>query len=62
MSPSAYCSATRAQINLLPSPFTRDDLYDPDDRNADRVLFVDSWVEMITVLNEMARGLGQSDF
>jgi hypothetical protein len=44
-------------------PYTRDDLYDPDDPNADRMLFfLNSWVEMITVLNEMARSLGQPDF
>jgi hypothetical protein len=44
-------------------PFTRDDLYDPDDPNADRMLlFLNSWLEMITVLNEMARSLGQPDF
>jgi hypothetical protein len=44
-------------------PFSRDDLYDPDDPNADRMLFfLNSWVEMITVLNEMARSLGQPDF
>lgn len=50
-------------IDLQIEPFTRDDLYDPDDRNAERVLFfVNSWVEMITVLNEMARSLGHPDF
>ena len=44
-------------------PFTQDDLYDQDDPNADRMLFlINSWVEMITVLNEMARSLGHSDF
>jgi hypothetical protein len=44
-------------------PFTREDLYDPDDPNADRMLvFVNSWIEMITVLNEMARSLGHPDF
>jgi hypothetical protein len=44
-------------------PFTREDLYDPEDGNADRVLFLlNSWVEMITVLNEMARSLGHPDF
>mgnify|MGYP001824258481 FL=1 len=44
-------------------PFCRDDLYDPDEPNAEQVLFfINSWVEMITVLNEMARSLGQPDF
>ncbi len=44
-------------------PFTRDDLYNPDDPDADRYLFLlNSWVEMITVLNEIGRSLGQPDF
>ncbi len=38
-------------------------LYDPDHPDADRALFfINSWVEMVTVLNEMARSLGQPDF
>ncbi len=50
-------------IDLEIEPFTRDDLYDPDDPGAEQVLFVlNSWIEMITVLNEMARSLGQRDF
>ena len=50
-------------LDLEIEPFSRDDLYDPDDPNADHVLFfLNSWVEMITVLNEMARSLGQPDF
>jgi hypothetical protein len=44
-------------------PFTRDELYDPDHPDAERALFlINSWVEMVTVLNEMARSLGQPDF
>jgi hypothetical protein len=50
-------------IDLGIEPFTQDDLYDPDDPNGDHVLFIiNSWIEMITVLNEMARSLGQPDF
>ena len=50
-------------LDLEIEPFTREDLYDQDDPNADRVLFfLNSWVEMIMVLNEMARSLGQRDF
>ncbi len=50
-------------LDMEIEPFTRDDLYDPDDPNADRALFfLNSWVEMITVLNEMARSLGHPDF
>jgi len=52
-----------ADIDLEIEPFTQDDLYDPDDPNGDHVLFfLNSWIEMITVLNEMARSLGQPDF
>jgi hypothetical protein len=44
-------------------PFTRADLYDPEDPSADRVLLLlNSWIEMVTVLNEMARSLGHPDF
>ena len=50
-------------LELEIEPFTREDLYNPDDPNAKRILFfLNSWVEMITVLNEMARSLGQRDF
>ena len=42
---------------------TLEDLYDPKHPDAVRTLFLlNSWVEMITVLNEMARSLGQPDF
>jgi hypothetical protein len=44
-------------------PFTRADLYDPDDPNADRaLLFLNAWIELVTVLNEIARSLGHPDF
>jgi hypothetical protein len=44
-------------------PFTRADLFEPDDPNADRtLLFLNAWVELVTVLNEMARSLGHPDF
>ena len=50
-------------IELEFTPFTRDDLYDPDHPKAGRtLLMLNSWVELITVLNEMARSLGQPDF
>jgi hypothetical protein len=50
-------------IELVIEPFTRDDLYDPDDASADRVQFLlNSRVELITALNEMTRSLGQPDF
>ncbi len=44
-------------------PFTKDALYDPADSDADPFLFfLNSWVEVIMVLNEMARSLGHPDF
>lgn len=44
-------------------PFSIDDLYDPSAPDAQRViLLVNSWVQMTTVLNEMARSMGQHDF
>lgn len=39
------------------------DLYDPDDRGAPRYLsLVNAWLELVTVLNEVARSMGQQDF
>lgn len=44
-------------------PFMRDALYANDDPHADRLLaLLNSWIEIVTVLNEMARSLGQPDF
>lgn len=44
-------------------PFTVDDLYDPKDPDAKRViLLVNSWVQLTTVINELARSMGQQDF
>ena len=44
-------------------PFTVDDLYDPEAPDAQRViLLVNSWVQLTTVLNELARSMGQHDF
>lgn len=44
-------------------PFTVDDLYDPHAPDAQRViLLVNSWVQLTTVLNELARSMGQHDF
>lgn len=50
-------------LDVVVEPFVLEDLYDPEHPNAERALFLlNSWVEMITVLNEMARSLGQKDF
>ena len=44
-------------------PFTVDDLYDPQAPDAQRViLLINSWVQLTTVLNELARSMGQHDF
>ena len=44
-------------------PFTRADLYAPEDPDAERFLYLlNSWLEMTTVLNELARSMGQPDF
>ncbi len=44
-------------------PFTVDDLYDPNAPDAQRViLLTNSWVQLTTVLNELARSMGQHDF
>lgn len=44
-------------------PFTVADLYDPTTPDAQRViLLVNSWVQLTTVLNELARSMGQHDF
>ena len=44
-------------------PFTRADLYAPDDPDADRFLgLLNGWIEMTMVLNELARSMGQPDF
>ena len=44
-------------------PFTVDDLYDASAPDAQRViLLINSWVQLTTVLNELARSMGQHDF
>jgi hypothetical protein len=45
------------------SPFTRDDLYAPEDAGAGQFLsLLNSWIEMILVLNELARSMGEQAF
>ncbi len=44
-------------------PFVVEDLYDPDAPDAQQViLLMNSWVQLTTVLNELARSMGQHDF
>lgn len=50
-------------LELSMEPFTKADLYAPDDEDAPKaLLLINSWVELVTVLNEIARSLGQPDF
>jgi hypothetical protein len=50
-------------LELEIDPFTHDDLYAPDDPQAERFLFLlNAWIEMVTVLNDLARSLGHRDF
>lgn len=45
------------------TPFTSEDLYAPDDPGATLFLsLLNSWVEMVMVLNEVARSMGEADF
>lgn len=44
-------------------PYTRGDLWAPDDPDADRFLgLLNGWIELTMVLNELARSMGQPDF
>ncbi|MNM52848.1 hypothetical protein D3C81_639360 [compost metagenome] len=44
-------------------PFTREDLYRPDDHGAkDFLAFINAWVELSAMLNELSRSMGQVDF
>jgi hypothetical protein len=43
-------------------PFTREALYAPDDPDADDLLrLLNAWIEIVTVMNELARSMGQPD-
>lgn len=44
-------------------PFTKDALYAADDPQGERLLaLLNAWIEIVMVLNEMARSMGQPDF
>ncbi|RYD94594.1 MAG: hypothetical protein EOP61_21365, partial [Sphingomonadales bacterium] len=52
-----------ANIERRIVPFGKDALYAPDDPNADRFLeLLNGWLDMVVVLNELARSMGQPDF
>jgi hypothetical protein len=50
-------------VETTVEPFEIEDLYDPTAPDAKRViLLINSWVQLTTVLNELARSMGQQDF
>jgi hypothetical protein len=50
-------------VEAAVEPFSLADLYDPKAPDAQRVvLLINSWVQLTTVLNELARSMGQPDF
>ncbi|WP_035607115.1 putative zinc-binding metallopeptidase [Haloferula sp. BvORR071] len=54
---------TGDDVELELDQYELKDLYDPDDRGAPRYLsLVNAWLELVTVLNEVARSMGQQDF
>jgi hypothetical protein len=50
-------------VEIEAEPWTRDALWRPEDCDAEAFLgFLNAWVELTAVLNEMARSMGQPDF
>lgn len=50
-------------VETAVEPFSIEDLYDPHAPDAPHVLLLmNSWVQLTTVLNELARSMGQHDF
>jgi len=50
-------------IEIEVEPYTTADLYDPEDADARRTLsMLNAWLGLTTVLNEVARSMGQHDF
>jgi hypothetical protein len=50
------------RLDLEIEPFTREALYRPNDPDAKRFLtFLNSWIELSAVLNELSRSMGQPD-
>jgi len=50
-------------VEAVVDPYTVNDLYDsnaPDAQNV--ILLINSWIQLTTVLNELARSMGQHDF
>lgn len=52
-----------SSLDLDYPPFQAEDLYRPDDPHGDRFLaFLNAWVELSAMLNELSRSMGQVDF
>ena len=50
-------------VDLSAEPFGKDDLWDPGAQGAAEFLsFLNAWVELTAVLNELSRAMGQHDF
>jgi hypothetical protein len=50
-------------LDLQVEPYSKDDLYRPDEPNAGRFLrFLNAWIALSAVMNEMSRGMGSPDF
>jgi hypothetical protein len=50
-------------VDIETEPYTKADLWRPDDPNAEQFLaFLNSWVVMTQALNELTRSMGQPDF
>ena len=57
------CGIDAGNLRCDVQPFTREALYAPDDPDAGHLLsLLNAWIEIVTVLNEMARSMGQPDF
>ena len=51
------------ELDLEIEPFRKDALYQPDEPHADRFLgFLNAWIALSAVMNEMSRGMGSPDF
>lgn len=50
-------------VEVYIEPFTADALYEPQHPGAERFLyFLNAWVDLVTILNELSRSMGQRDF
>jgi hypothetical protein len=54
---------TRDAVDLDTDPFDKADLWQPDHENSESFLaFLDAWVGLTSVCNELARSMGQPDY